>query len=43
MKNGKLLNICNYIDDKLNGGYKTYYFDGQIKEEVNYINDKKEG
>ena len=25
------------------GGYKTYYFDGQIKEEVNYINDKLNG
>jgi antitoxin component YwqK of YwqJK toxin-antitoxin module len=28
---------------KKNGIYKSYYYDGQLCEEVNYINDKKNG
>ena len=28
---------------KKNGIYKSYLKNGQVKEEVNYINDKREG
>jgi len=42
-ENGKLLNICNYIDDKSNGEYNSYYENGKLLNICNYINDKKEG
>ena len=35
--------ICNYIDDKLQGEYKTYCINGELSVIYNYINDKKEG
>jgi antitoxin component YwqK of YwqJK toxin-antitoxin module len=28
---------------RLNGIYKSYYRNGQLLEEINYINDKREG
>jgi uncharacterized protein (TIGR02145 family) len=34
---------CNYIDDKLNGGYKECYLNGNTKIEGNYLNDRSEG
>jgi antitoxin component YwqK of YwqJK toxin-antitoxin module len=32
----------NYIDDKMNGVYKSYY-NGQLLTEINYIDDKMNG
>jgi antitoxin component YwqK of YwqJK toxin-antitoxin module len=34
---GQLWQICNYIDNKINGVFKSYYSNGQLKEMNNYI------
>ena len=40
---GQLEKIVTFIDNKLNGEYKSYYENGQIKCICNYVNDKREG
>jgi antitoxin component YwqK of YwqJK toxin-antitoxin module len=37
-----LWQICNYVDDKFFGEYKSYYSNGQLKEISNYVNDIKQ-
>ena len=32
----------NYINDKINGVYKEYHANGQLRHEVNYINGIKQ-
>jgi len=34
---GQLMAEVNYIDDKMDGILKSYHENGQLKEEVNYI------
>jgi hypothetical protein len=42
--NGKLAALNTYLNDKLNGPYKTYNIDnGAVVVEGNYISDKREG
>jgi antitoxin component YwqK of YwqJK toxin-antitoxin module len=35
--------FLNYRDDKKNGLYKEWYKNGQLKYQVEYKDDKKEG
>ncbi|MBW4891171.1 hypothetical protein KXQ82_15705 [Mucilaginibacter sp. HMF5004] len=42
--NGNVAALNTYLNDKLNGPYKTYNFDnGAVVVEGNYISDKREG
>ena len=40
---GILLEERNYLNDKLNGLYKTYYIDGSVSLEQNYLDGKLNG
>lgn len=40
---GVLLEERNYLDDKLNGSYKTYYVDGTVSLEQFYVDGKLNG
>ena len=41
--NGKLKEICTYVDGKKNGEYISYHENGQISEIITYIDHKKNG
>jgi antitoxin component YwqK of YwqJK toxin-antitoxin module len=41
--NEQLYIICNYINNKKEGQYKSYYTNKKIACECNYINDKTVG
>ncbi|MBO4645429.1 MAG: toxin-antitoxin system YwqK family antitoxin [Bacteroidales bacterium] len=40
---GILLEECTYLDDKLNGSFKTFYADGKISGRIDYINGQMNG
>lgn len=42
-ESGILLEERNYLDNKLNGLYKTYYLDGAVSLEQNYLDGKLNG
>ncbi len=42
-ESGILLEERNYLNDKLNGLYKTYYIDGAVSLEQNYLEGKLNG
>ena len=42
-KNGNLLKVIAYENDKLNGESKTYYDSGKLKKVENYKNGKLDG
>lgn len=42
-ESGVLLEERNYLNDKLNGPYKTYYIDGAVSLEQNYLEGKLNG
>lgn len=42
-QNGILLEESNYLDDKLNGAYRTYYTNGDISLDETYLNNKLNG
>jgi antitoxin component YwqK of YwqJK toxin-antitoxin module len=39
---GQLYMVCNYVNGKLEGEFKSYYSDGQLKEIYNFIDGVKQ-